>query len=170
MATFFLSNQKVATFFLSNQKVIHNNPFYTSPTNQRMPSIANYMNVEGRLYINTTQFGVIPVKDYLAFLQINDLDKQKVSFDMFDHSEVSADYTQLGNDTPTVSKEYIVRAIVAYVNKYYTNRKFYIPIGSKYYEHHRYILENLVEKYPNMTWDVMSKNATQFMFRGVVSE
>jgi len=127
-----------------------------------------YMVIEGRLYVNSL-FGVIPVKDYLTYLQISELSRKKVSFDAFDTTEVAADYTQLLNETPTVSKEFIVRSIIAYVNKHYNNTTYYIPVGSKYYEHHKYVVDSLEQKLPDMKWNVMSKNATQFMFRGVVS-
>lgn len=133
-----------------------------------MPSLNCYTVIEGRLYINS-QFGVIPAKDYLIYLQISELDKKKVSFDAFDMTEVPADYTQLLNETPTVSKDFIVRSIIAYVNKHYNNTTFYIPVGSKYYEHHKYILEALEQKLPGMRWNVMSKSLTQYMFRGIVS-
>ena len=133
-----------------------------------MPSLSSYMVIEGRLYINSP-FGVICAKDYLTYLQISELDKKKVSFDSFDTTEVAADYTQLLNDTATVSKEFIVRSIISYVNKYYTNNTYYIPVGSKYYEHHRYIVDNLEQRLPGIKWSVMSKSATQYMFRGVVS-
>ena len=146
-------------------KVIPNNPFYTSPINQMDSS---YMVIEGRLFINT-RFGIISVKDYLTYLQINELSKKKVSFDAFDTTEVAADYTQLLNETPTVSKEFIVRSIIAYVNKYYTNTTYWIPVGSKYYEHHRYVVETLEQRLPGIKWTVMSKSLSQYMFRGVVS-
>jgi hypothetical protein len=145
------------------QKVIPNNPFNTSP---QMSS--PYMVIEGRLYINSP-FGVITAKDYLTYLQISELSKKKVSFDAFDMTEVAADYTQLLNETATVSKEFIVRSIISYVNKYYTNTTYYMPVGSKYYEHHRYIIDALEEKLPGMKWSVMSKSLSQYMFRGVVS-
>jgi hypothetical protein len=126
------------------------------------------MVIEGRLFINSP-FGVIAAKDYLTYLQISELSKKKVSFDAFDTTEVAADYTQLLNETPTVSKEFIVRSIISYVNKNYTNNTYYIPVGSKYYEHHRYIVETLEEKLPGMKWSVMSKSVTQYMFKGVFS-
>ena len=126
------------------------------------------MVIEGRLYINSP-FGVITAKDYLTYLQISELSKKKVSFDAFDTTEMAADYTQLLNETPTVSKEFIVRSIISYVNKYYNNNIFYIPVGSKYYEHHKYVVETLEQKLPGMKWSVMSKSATQYMFKGVVS-
>ena len=129
---------------------------------------ASYMVIEGRLFINT-RFGVIAVKDYLTYLQINELSKKKVSFDAFDMTEVSADYTQLLNETATVSKEFIVRSIISYVSKYYTNTTYYIPVGSKYYEHHKYVIDSLEQRLPGIKWSVMSKSATQYMFRGVVS-
>jgi len=129
---------------------------------------SSYMVIEGRLFINT-RFGVIPVKDYLTYLQISELSKKKVSFDAFDMTEVPADYKQLLNEAATVSKEFIVRSIISYVNKYYTNTTYYIPVGSKYYEHHRYIIDALEEKLPGMKWTVMSKSLSQYMFRGVVS-
>ena len=126
------------------------------------------MVIEGHLYINSP-FGIITAKDYLTYLQISELDKKKVSFDAFDTTEVAADYTQLLNETPTVSKEFIVRSIIAYVNKHYNNSIFYIPVGSKYYEHHKYVIHTLEEKLPGMKWTTMSKSASQYMFRGVVS-
>ena len=143
----------------SKQSILHKS---------QMPSLSSYMVIEGRLYINSP-FGVITAKDYLTYLQISELDKKKVSFDAFDTTEVAADYTQLLNDTATVSKEFIVRSIISYVNKYYTNTTYYIPVGSKYYEHHRYVVETLEQKLPGVKWSVMSKNSTQYMFKGVVS-
>ena len=129
---------------------------------------SNYIVVEGRLYINSP-FGVICAKDYLTYLQISELSKKKVSFDAFDTTEVAADYTQLLNDTATVSKEFIVRAIISYVNKHYTNTTYYIPVGSKYYEHQRYVVETLEQKLPGIKWSIMSKSMSQFMFKGMVS-
>ena len=133
-----------------------------------MASLSSYMVIEGRLYINSP-FGVICAKDYLTYLQISELSKKKVSFDAFDTTEVAADYTQLLNETATVSKEFIVRAIISYVNKHYTNTTYYIPVGSKYYEHHKYIIETLEQRLPGMKWDTMSKSLSQYMFRGIVS-
>lgn len=133
-----------------------------------MASLSSYMVIEGRLYINSP-FGVICAKDYLTYLQISELSKKKVSFDAFDTTEVAADYTQLLNETATVSKEFIVRAIISYVNKHYTNTTYYIPVGSKYYEHQRYVVETLEQKLPGIKWSIMSKSMSQFMFKGMVS-
>jgi hypothetical protein len=62
-----------------------------------------------------------------------------------------------------------VRSIISYVNKYYTNTTYYIPVGSKYYGDHKYVIDSLEQRLPGIKWSVMSKSATQYMFRGVVS-
>jgi hypothetical protein len=126
-----------------------------------------YKNVNGRLFINTQLYGMIPVKDYLAFLQIHQMtSKNHVRFTEFDDTEVNTDITLLGNECTDLQKEDVIRVCISYVNKFQMN-SYYIPIGTKYHTHHAYILENLSRKFPSIQWSIMAKNNTQFMCKGV---
>lgn len=123
--------------------------------------------MNGRLFINTQLYGMIPVKDYLAFLQIHQMtSKNHVRFTEFDDTEVNTDITLLGNECTDLQKEDVIRVCISYVNKFQMN-SYYIPIGTKYHTHHAYILENLSRKFPSIQWSIMAKNNTQFMCKGV---
>jgi hypothetical protein len=121
-----------------------------------------YKNINGRLYINTHLFGMIPVQDYLAFLKINKINAKKhVHFKILNNSEAKLDFTVFENEKPDLPKEELCRYCIEYVKQYYTT-SYNFPVGTKYHQHREYILEILNQEIPSFHWSIKAKNDSEF--------
>jgi hypothetical protein len=118
-----------------------------------------YINIGGRLCVNTKEYGCISIQDYETLIKINSIEYKNI---INPTDEINVNIKLISNDYPRiVSKDEVLDVFVQYIHKYRKSyRKFDIPVGTKYLEYSDYIHQKLKYAFPDISWRI--KTCTNF--------
>jgi hypothetical protein len=124
----------------------------------------NYINIGGKLCVNTKEFGYVSVQDYLATQILNRMEEEPDEIPQ----TINANTMLISNQHPRhLSKEEVLDVFVQYIHKYRdSHRNFDIPVGTKYMEYSDYIQSELRRVFPEIRWRVIHKTEKAFIVRG----
>jgi hypothetical protein len=114
-----------------------------------------YINIGGRLCVNTIEYGPLYINDYESLIKLNPLESKGGSKnDLSD--DITVNIKLISNEYPRVlSMDEVLDVFVQYIHKYRKSyRKFDIPVGTKYLEYSDYIHEKLKWAFPNINWRI----------------
>ena len=123
----------------------------------------DYVNIGGKLCVNTKEFGYVSVQDYLAIREISRTEEMKEA-----PQTINANTTLILNKHQHfLSKEEVLDVFVQYIHKYRNSYRSYdIPVGIKYLDYSDYIYKELHRVFPDIRWKLLHATETQFMVRG----